>query len=67
MKGFDEYFGEMPWAAIPFDSPLRKGLGSKFGVSGIPSLIVLNTSDGSIVTSEGRAAVMKKRALAGAF
>jgi nucleoredoxin len=43
-KAFKEYFDEMPWLAVPFEGKevLRKELGTKFEVDGIPSLVVLN-------------------------
>jgi len=45
-KSFDEYFGEMPWLALPFADRERKGALSKcFDVSGIPSLVVLGPVD----------------------
>jgi len=49
---FDEYFGEMPWVALPYDRrDLKEKLSSKFKVSGIPSLVVLD-KDGSLITSK---------------
>jgi nucleoredoxin len=30
---FDEYYGEMPWAALPWDSNLKNSLATKFGVA----------------------------------
>jgi len=56
---FKSYFEEMPWVALPFSDRERKAaLSKKFKVSGIPALIVLDT-DGSVITTEGRAAVSK--------
>ena len=53
--GFDEYYGEMPWHALPFDNREKKGtLAQKFNVSGIPKLVVLG-GDGSLVSENGRA------------
>merc|ERR1712087_6314 len=53
--GFNEYYGEMPWLALPFDArDAKQKLASKYGVSGIPMLVVLN-SNGELVTGEGRA------------
>lgn len=55
--GFDEYFSEMPWFALPYSNRAAKNsLSNKFKVQGIPSLVVLD-SDGKIITSEGRMAV----------
>merc|ERR1711881_164780 len=57
-KAFDEYFAEMPWQALPFEKREEKEKLSKlFGVSGIPSSVVLNT-DGTVITTEGRSKVM---------
>ncbi len=42
---FDGYYGEHPWVAVPFENErVRNGLGQKFGVRGIPALIILNGS-----------------------
>eukprot|EP00933_Yihiella_yeosuensis_P043135 TRINITY_DN3787_c0_g2_i1.p1 TRINITY_DN3787_c0_g2~~TRINITY_DN3787_c0_g2_i1.p1 ORF type:complete len:139 (+),score=30.91 TRINITY_DN3787_c0_g2_i1:89-505(+) len=55
--GFAEYFGEMPWLALPFADRDRKGkLAEKFGVRGIPMLVVLSP-EGELVTTEGRGQV----------
>lgn len=55
---FDEYFGEMPWLALPFDQRAEKeALSKAFGVSGIPSFIIINP-DGSVITTDGRSKVM---------
>ena len=40
----------MPWLALPFSERERKGaLSSKFGVRGIPSLIVLEAETGKVI------------------
>jgi nucleoredoxin len=55
---FDEYYGSMPWAAIPFSSSnIKQALSSKYGVRGIPSLIVLN-NNGETVDANGRNTVV---------
>ena len=46
------------WLAIPHNSELGAALKSKFGIQGIPALIVCK-SDGSVITKEGRADVQK--------
>jgi nucleoredoxin len=57
-KAFDEYFAEMPWQALPFERRKEKSiLSDMFGVSGIPSFIVLN-NDGTVVTTDGQSKVM---------
>lgn len=55
---FNEYASEMPWLAMPFEKRVEKELLSDaFGVSGIPSFVVLN-ADGTVITTEGHRAVM---------
>jgi nucleoredoxin len=45
---FKEYYGEMPWACLPFgDRDTKKKLSSHFGVQGIPSLVLLDVGNGS--------------------
>lgn len=48
----EEY--EMPWPAIPFGSPLRQQLGKKFGITGIPALVIIDDK-GNLITKNGRA------------
>jgi nucleoredoxin len=56
---FDEYYGEMPWHALPFDNrDVKEKLSTKFGVNGIPMLIVLD-GKGQLVTANGRAEYQK--------
>ncbi len=61
MKDYD-----MEWPAIPFDSGKRGELSSKFGISGIPSLIIVD-SNGNLITKNGRgdAAENPRKALRG--
>merc|ERR1711988_1494964 len=55
---FKEYSGEMPWLSLPYEKRKEKEmLSDAFGVQGIPSFVVLN-SDGTVITTEGRAKVM---------
>ena len=55
-KSFDEYFGTMPFKAIPFGDETVKKLKTQNNVSGIPMLIIFKP-DGTVVTREGRASV----------
>ena len=48
-----KYMKKMPWLAIPFGNPQIAKLKSEFKVSGIPSLIVLDSS-GKLITPNGR-------------
>ncbi|KAH9255174.1 hypothetical protein BASA81_006614 [Batrachochytrium salamandrivorans] len=55
---FDSYLSEQPWFALPFADRARKAkLSDKFKVQGIPSLILLNPKDGSLITDSGRESV----------
>merc|ERR1712014_506318 len=55
---FKEYFGEMPWQALPYEKRKEEEeLSEAFGVKGIPSFVVINP-DGTVITTEGRAKVM---------
>lgn len=53
---FKEYFNEMPWLALDFSDLRREELSCMFGVSGIPTLVIIG-SDGKVITKDGRAAV----------
>jgi nucleoredoxin len=55
---FDEYFGEQPWLALPFsERDLKGALSSKYGVSGIPTLVLLDGATGALITKDGRSAI----------
>jgi nucleoredoxin len=54
---FKEYFGEMPWTALPFADRARKdALSKKFKVQGIPMFVILD-AEGCVVNKDGRKAV----------
>merc|ERR1711998_772481 len=54
---FSEYFAEMPWLALKYeDRATKEKLSKIFGVSGIPSLHILE-HDGTIINNSGRGAV----------
>jgi len=51
-ESFDEYFGEMPWTAIPFsEREVFQKLSEKFEIEGYPSLISLD-SEGKIINPD---------------
>ncbi|KAG6544785.1 hypothetical protein Mapa_013811 [Marchantia paleacea] len=57
-EAFKEYFGEMPWLALPFsDRQLKRNtkqeLSEYFEVKGIPTLVILGP-DGKTVNKDGR-------------
>lgn len=55
---FREYYESMPWLSVPYqDRNKAQMLGSRFGVQGIPALILVN-SQGVAVNSECRNDVM---------
>lgn len=57
-SSFDEYYGSMPWVAVPFDKQnIKQNLGEKFGVQGIPSLFVLDAVDASVKDADARTTV----------
>ena len=58
IEGFNEYFSQMPWLALPFGDSRKQKLNQLFGVQGIPTLVLLD-SDGKVITTEGRAFVTK--------
>jgi len=56
-SSFQEYFNEMPWAALPFiKSDLKAALSTKYDVSGIPCFVILDPS-GETITLDGRSCV----------
>jgi len=50
---FTEYYGSMPWLALPFDSDRKDALDKKFKVQGIPTIILVD-SDGNLLNKNGR-------------
>lgn len=55
---YKEYFSEMPWIAPAFnEGETKQTLSSKYGVTGIPTLVILKP-DGSLKTKDGRGMVM---------
>merc|ERR1719446_1348642 len=54
---FKEYFAEQPWLALDYaDRAGKEKLSSAFGVSGIPSVVILD-ADLKTITTDGRAAL----------
>lgn len=59
-KSFEEYYNEMPFAALPFELRDEKNkLCDAFGIRGIPSLLIFN-KDGKIVDNQGRVTLQMK-------
>lgn len=56
-KSFNEYYGEMPWKALPYaDRDLKSSLSKKYKVQGIPTLVIVG-EDGKTITKDGRKAI----------
>merc|ERR1711998_454231 len=54
---FNDYFGEMPWLAVPYsDRDRKEALSKKFKVQGIPTLVILD-KEGNTITTDGRSAI----------
>lgn len=66
-EGFDEYFAEMPWAAVPFAADQRESAPEAFDVQGIPRVVVLKAADGSVVNADARGLITDKKKLVGIF
>jgi len=56
---FKEYYGEMPWMALPYAARDKKdSLSKKFKVQGIPAFVIISP-EGETITTDGRSAVME--------
>merc|ERR1711976_935568 len=56
-EAFDEYFGSMPWHALPYsDRKAKEQLSDIFDVRGIPSLVVIDWDSGKIINKAARSA-----------
>lgn len=54
-------YQEMPWKAVPYSDDQRiQNLKQKFGISGIPSLVVLD-KNGDVVSYDGRADIQNNQ------
>jgi nucleoredoxin len=57
---FNEYYGTMPWLALPYSERQRaQELGNRFGVQGIPALILVD-QNGNMKHAACRGDVMNK-------
>lgn len=58
-ESFAEYYGEMPWLALPFEDRDRKAsLSKQYGVKGIPTLVFVD-EHGALITKNGRAEIAR--------
>jgi len=59
---FDEYFGSMPWSAIPYTDKKRiDALNQHFEVEGIPHFVLLDGPTGGVISKNGRGRVETDR------
>jgi len=56
-KSFLEYFGEMPWLAIPNGDKRKDALSKLFEVEGIPTFVVVDAKTGKTITTDARSDV----------
>jgi len=54
---FLEYYGTMPWLAIPQGDPRKGKLSKRFGVSGIPSFVIVDATTGATINGSARGKV----------
>jgi len=52
MQGYMQDYN-MPWLAIPFGDAKIRELGGRYGIRGIPALVVID-GDGNTITTQGR-------------
>lgn len=52
---------------MPYASAERETVADKFGVQGIPHVVVLSGADGSVVSSDARKLITDKKTLSGIF
>ena len=58
-EGFDSYFGEMPWPAVPFDQQHSiQALQAKYKVESFPSLVFVDAATGGVLVQDARKSVM---------
>ena len=61
-SSFMSHHEEMPWSAVPYElSVVKDNLSSRFDVRGLPMLIILSGTDGSIKDLDGRATILSAK------
>ena len=53
VSSFNNYFASMPWIAVPFEAGaiVQQQIKMKYGIKGIPSLVVLDAMSGQVVVN----------------
>ncbi|KAL3897456.1 MAG: hypothetical protein SGARI_006914 [Bacillariaceae sp.] len=57
VESFKEYYGKMPWLAIPSEegtAKIKNELATTLGIQGIPTVVVLDAKTGEFITAEAR-------------
>lgn len=61
-KSFGSYYEEMPWNSIPFEnSKVKDSISTKYDIKGLPTFLVLNMADGSVLDTDGRKTVTEAK------
>ena len=56
---FEEFFGSMPWLALPYASrSLKEAISKRFRLTGIPTLVIVDAQTGQLCTTDGRKQVL---------
>ena len=56
-KEFDEYYKDMPWAAVPYDFDDREDISESFNIIGVTTFVVVN-SKGKLVDAKGKVTIL---------
>lgn len=54
-------------AALPYQSEKRENLAEQYGVSGLPTVLVLNAATGALVDKDARAKITAAKKLNGVW
>lgn len=58
---YKHHYAHMPWLSIPFDEQAKaQELRKRYRVTGIPSLVIVKSEDGALVTLRGRKDVQEQ-------
>ncbi len=60
-EAYEEYYKDMPWLTLDHKEQEKKDeLDEKFGISGIPTLILLDGDSGNIICKDARDKIQNK-------
>jgi hypothetical protein len=52
---------------VPFEADQREGLADRYGVEGLPTVVVLNGATGAVIDKDARAKITAAKKLNGVF